>query len=95
MDFLPSIVSKYHEDIKIWAQMFFDDGSVSMGVRIPDNTFDDDREIMNTANILLQSTRRDSGYLLLWGAGDLKFCKYTATSSSKELKTLVSVSSTT
>ncbi len=90
MDKLTSI-----PEIKVWAQMFFDDGSVSMGVRVPDNTFDDDREIMNVAQNLLQTTRRDTGYLLIWGAGDIKFCRYTVTSSSKELKTLASESSTT
>ncbi len=82
-------------DIQIWAQMFFDDGSVSMGVRVAADSYDDDREIMRIANSLLMSTNRQEGYLLLWGAGQIGFHRYRVTSALKELKTLASESSLT
>lgn len=59
-------------EIKIWAQMFFDDGSVTQGVRIPVETLDDDRLIEDTARMLLRHVNRDKGLLLLWGAGNLQ-----------------------
>lgn len=58
-------------EIKIWAQMFFDDGSVSQGVRIPVETLDDDRLIQSTAEGLLRPLKRDYGLLVIWGAGNL------------------------
>ena len=57
--------------IMIWAQMFFDDGSVSQGFRVPEVTYDDDRLIEDTAQKILLSLNRDEGFLLLWGAGRL------------------------
>lgn len=70
-------------EIKIWAQMFFKDGSVTQGVRVDANILDDDREIEVVAHNLLQSVNRDEGFLLLWGAGELRGMD--VTSSSEEL----------
>jgi len=59
-------------EIKVWAQMFFIDGSVSQGVRIPSIVYDDDREIDKVAEQLLDSANRTEGYLLIWGAQFMK-----------------------
>lgn len=59
-------------EILVWAQMFFDDGTVSEGIRIPANIYDDDRIIENVIDKLLKSTnRKDEGLLVIWGAGEI------------------------
>jgi hypothetical protein len=58
-------------DIKVWAQMFFDDGSVSEGIRINAESVDDDITLQNVANHILQSLGRDEGLLLIWGDGNI------------------------
>ena len=65
-------------EIKIWAQMFFEDGSVSQGVRIPAQWLDDDYAEMLEITIanLLSSTNREQGWILLWGAGNMIFKHY-------------------
>jgi len=67
-------------DIKVWAQMFFDDGSVSEGVRISHVIFDDQMFVNEIALKLLNSLNRDLGLLLIWGAGEIKIyeCDLTA-----------------
>lgn len=71
-------------DIKIWAQMFFDDGSVTQGIRIPAEWLDDHhkRAIDETADLLLKSVKREEGWLLLWGAGNVVFSHYPTSFSS-------------
>lgn len=66
------------DEIKIWAQMFFEDGSVSQGVRIPAEWLDEDHKemIAKTAQNLLNDLNRDEGWLLLWGAGNMVFNHY-------------------
>lgn len=64
------------EVIKIWAQMFFEDGSVSQGLRIPAEYLDHNNFIDNVAKQILVSVNRDEGWLLLWGAGNMIFNHY-------------------
>lgn len=75
--------------IMVWAQMFFDDGSVSQGVRIPADIYDDDRIIQEVQDKLLKSlNRQPEGLLVIWGAGSI----YTRliSSSAEESSFLVS-----
>lgn len=53
-------------DIKVWAQMFFDDGSVTQGIRISAESIYNQKEV---ALKLLSSVNRKEGMLLIWGAG--------------------------
>lgn len=58
-------------DVMVWAQMFFDDGSVSQGVRVSVDVFTS-RELINiTAQNILNQLHRTEGFMLLWGAGDM------------------------
>lgn len=78
-------------DIKVWAQMFFDDGSVSQGIRIPVETLDDDRLIEETGQTLLDGLNREEGLLLIWGAGSIGAWEITSSKSSQpESETLES-----
>lgn len=76
------------DEIKIWAQMFFEDGSVTQGIRINAEWLDDHNAYMidNVVERLLKSVNREEGWLLLWGAGNIQF-KHYPTSFSKESKT--------
>lgn len=74
-------------EIKVWAQMFFDDGSVSQGIRVSAEVFDDELgELRGIAVKLLQSVNRTIGFLVVWGAGEIFFRHYdiSAISSSSE-----------
>lgn len=73
-------------EILIWAQMFFDDGSVSEGIRIPAEWLDEQHaeHIDEVAKILLDSTKREEGWLLLWGAGNMVFNHYPTSFSRPE-----------
>jgi hypothetical protein len=66
------------EPIKIWAQMFFDDGSVTQGKRIDADCLEEKYRYMidNVAQDLLESVNRDEGWLLLWGAGNILFLHF-------------------
>lgn len=72
------------DKILIWAQMFFDDGSVSQGIRIAAEVYDDDREAEKIGIKLLQDTNRTEGFLLLWGAGDIRYGSLRLISSSSQ-----------
>lgn len=67
-----------NDHIKIWAQMFFEDGSVSQGIRIPAHCLEEDKKatIDLAADRLLASLNRQEGWLLLWGAGNMVFKHY-------------------
>lgn len=80
--------------IDVWVQMFFVDGSVSMGVRVDAAIFDDDRELLAVGEKLLKTTRRDEGVMMVWGAGTLGLYKINLYEASKALKTLALVSET-
>lgn len=58
-------------EIMAWAQMFFDDGSVSEGKRVPADVVDDGAEIRKIAMNFLNDLNRQEGLLLIWGAGEL------------------------
>lgn len=78
-------------EIKVWAQMFFDDGSVSQGIRVAVETLDDDRLIEETGNKLLGDLNRKEGLLLIWGAGSIQIWEATSSRSSQpESETLES-----
>ena len=65
-----------YDDIKVWAQMFFDDGSVTEGIRIPADLFDQDHSVMLSIAIrLLNTVNRNEGLLVAWGAGEM-FSRY-------------------
>lgn len=70
------------DDIKIWAQMFFEDGSVTQGIRISAEWLEDEYrwKIDEVADLLMKSVNRDQGWLLLWGAGNVVFNHYRPTS---------------
>jgi len=73
--------------IRVWAQMFFNDGSVSQGVRVGVQAFDSINASMRMIALkILKSLNRDEGLLLLWGAGEM-FSRYYCfpTSFSSEL----------
>lgn len=59
------------EIIKVWSQMFFDDGSVTQGDYVSANILDSKGAIMNQALKFLHSTNRKEGILMIWGAGNM------------------------
>lgn len=65
-------------EISIWAQMFFDDGSVSQGIRFPAQWLEPEFKfkIDEIASLLLKSVNRDQGWMLIWGAGNMIFQEY-------------------
>jgi len=71
-------------EINIWAQMMFDDGSISAPIRLTADVYDDNEHITRIALQLLQSVNRTEGLLVMWGAGQLIHRYYVATSSSSQ-----------
>jgi hypothetical protein len=64
-------------DVKVWAQMFFDDGSVSQGKRYSAIVlYNEMGELMQIAVKFLQDNGRTEGFLLLWGAGTIFYRNY-------------------
>lgn len=65
-------------DIKIWAQMFFEDGSVTQGTRVMAEILEEENAycIPLVAENLLKGVNREEGWLLLWGAGNMRFLHY-------------------
>jgi hypothetical protein len=61
--------SEMHEEVKVWTQMFFDDGSVTQGKYITRTVFDDESKIESVAFEFLHDTGRKEGVLFIWGAG--------------------------
>lgn len=57
------------EEVKVWAQMFFDDGSVTQGKYISRSIFDEKEYIESLARDFLDDTHRKEGVLFIWGAG--------------------------
>ncbi len=57
------------EEIKVWAQMFFNDGSVTPGKYIGRTIFDIPKYIAFLAREFLNETCRKEGILFIWGAG--------------------------
>ncbi len=80
-------------NIEVWAQMFFDDGSVSEGKRYPANILDDGlNEMRQIARKFLSDLGRNEGLLLVWGAGEIhqRYYKLSISSVSTELSFSVS-----
>lgn len=73
------------DDIKVWAQMFFEDGSVTQGIRISAEWLNEEFawKIDETADLLLKSVNREEGWLLIWGAGNMVFNHYPTSFSKK------------
>lgn len=57
------------EEVKVWAQMFFDDGSVTQGKYITRKVFDEREYIERLARDFLEETQRKEGVIFIWGAG--------------------------
>lgn len=57
------------EEVKVWVQMFFDDGSVTQGKYIPRTIFDEQEYIDAIAREFLEDTHRKEGVIFIWGAG--------------------------
>lgn len=57
------------EEVKVWAQMFFNDGSVTQGKYISRGIFDELEYIEALARDFLEDTQRKEGVLFIWGAG--------------------------
>lgn len=76
-------------NIKIWIQMFFEDGSVSEAKRVPAEILDDMEKVKEIGMGLLRDLNRIVGYMLIWGAGNMLFmeCEINAC-PSEESKTL-------
>lgn len=62
-------VSEMADEVKVWAQMFFDDGSVTRGRYIPRGIYDEPEGAAALAREFLQETSREAGVLFIWGAG--------------------------
>jgi hypothetical protein len=58
-------------EIMAWAQMFFDDGSVSEGKRVGADVVEDKVKMRMIALDFLKDLNREEGLLLIWGAGEL------------------------
>lgn len=65
-------------DIMMWAQMFFEDGSVTQGMRFPAEWMDPHHQqhLAVIACKLLKDVNRSEGWLMLWGAGNMSLRHY-------------------
>lgn len=62
-------VNAMADEVKVWAQMFFDDGSVTQGKYVSRSIFDEHECIETLAKQFLEDTSRKEGVLFVWGAG--------------------------
>jgi len=71
--------------IEMWMQLFFEDGSVSQGIRFPAEWLDDPKKgnIERVIKTLLEDVNREEGWFLLWGAGNMVFNHYPTSFSSQ------------
>lgn len=72
-------------EIKVWLQMFFEDGSVSEGKRFPATILDEPESMREIARGLLRELNRTEGYMLSWGAGNVLFEYYNFSSYPSEV----------
>jgi hypothetical protein len=74
------------DGIKVWAQMFFEDGSITRGIRMPAEWLDEgyQEHVSKVALTLLQDVNRDEGWLLIWGAGNMVFNHYPTSFSNTQ-----------
>lgn len=61
--------SVMNEEVKVWSQMFFDDGSVTEGRYISCDIYDDKEAITDLCKKFMKDTNRREGVLFIWGAG--------------------------
>lgn len=61
--------SVMNEEVKVWSQMFFDDGSVTEGRYISCHIYDDKEAITELCKKFMKDTNRREGVLFIWGAG--------------------------
>lgn len=72
MTFYMEVKTMSDFEMKVWAQMFFEDGSVSEGKRFPVTILDDDvGELRQIAVKFLNDLNRTEGLLLVWGCGEI------------------------
>lgn len=81
------------DEIKVWIQFFFDDGTVSQGKRIPAYFLDEGyEEVLQKVTILMvRELNRTRGHRMIWGAGNL-LSESIDLSSVEESETLASES---
>lgn len=63
------------DEVKVWIQFFYDDGTVSQGKRIPAYYLDEGYEIMleRITKEMMKDLNRTRGHRLIWGAGNIEF----------------------
>lgn len=64
-------------NIRVWAQMFFEDGSVTQGKYIDESVFNKPDEIQKIALEFLNDMNRKKGTLLIWGGKKMYGKTYT------------------
>ena len=76
------------EEVKVWTQMFFDDGTVTQGKYISRYVFDDEEAIKREISLFLQETGRKKGVIFIWGAGRVyaKKCELLLLKGSEALR---------
>lgn len=79
-------------EIKVWAQMFFDDGSITQGIRVSSIIYEDEELLRETSEKLLKSVNRTEGFLLVWGAGEISYKSYFTSFLALELDSSASLS---
>lgn len=57
------------EEVKVWVQMFFEDGSVTQAKYVSADVYDNEEKIKMFAKSFLLDTHRQEGVLFIWGAG--------------------------
>ena len=62
-----------NNDVKVWIQFFYEDGTVSEGKRIPAYYLDEGYEEMlwKVTLTMMKDLNRTTGYRLIWGAGNM------------------------
>lgn len=66
-----------NDHIQVWAQMFFEDGSVTEGKRFPSDLTDNPKYLKGIAYNFLKDTHREEGVLMIWGDGKMIIKKAT------------------
>ena len=76
--------------IKVWAQMFFDDGTVTQGKYIPESIFSKPSQRNNVVLELLNDTNRKKGFIFIWGGRKFygRHCELTPKNSYSSLSLL-------
>lgn len=78
--------------VHVWAQIMFQDGSVSKSVRVEADVLDDETKIKELCDSLMKSVNRDTGLFVIWGGGNVYYHWITPDNSTTSSATLVSES---